>query len=131
MDTLTIVPPKYDATQWSDTDCVAPALYKGFPDAFRFFAELVTAREEWSLVAILGKPVKACNLQMETPDRDPNYPVYFELTGQHYHYVFNVWENRVVIEVCDPEEYALLSVMFPSTKEELTRALSTIVDDLF
>lgn len=136
MITLPVIPSKYDATQWSDDpEFVGPALYKGFPDAFQFFAELVMVRlsRRFDFVMIMGRIARAANLQVEESELSSNHPVYFEVTGSMYHYAISVWANRVTIEVnrkVDGDRYELLSVMFPSNQEELTRALSTIAFDV-
>jgi len=136
MITLPVIPSNYDATQWSDNpEFTGPALYKDFPDAFQFFAELVMVRlgRKSDFVMIMGKIARAANLQVEESELSSNHPVYFEVTGREYHYAISVWANRVTIEVdrkVDGDRYELLSVMFPSTNDELTRALSTIAYDV-
>lgn len=126
------VPPAFDATMWEGhPDGNAGPYYKGTQFAFEELNQLIQVDNiglGWLVVC--GKFLPVLNLQLEA-DSGENYPIYFELTGRSYHYVVNVWCDRVSIHVCDtdPDSYRVRSVLFPTTIEQLERALNTMVSD--
>lgn len=128
--TMDTFPPAFDATQWLN-EPKPPTGYAGIKFDIPFFKSLVELSEQQGTATILGKKAVAWNIQVEVPAQDRNYPLYFEMAGAVYHYVFSVWSDRVVIEVRRPDEtYALRSAMFPATEDELRTALSTIAADM-
>ena len=141
MPTTLPTPPAFDPTMWdSNPNDKGPVWYHGTKFNFDLVAKLLTFNEDEQTVTIMGRTVPTLNLQLETPAEDPNYPIYFEIAGNAYHYVVSIWSDRLIIEVQRRApvttsagkftDYVLLSVMFPETEEQLTRALQSIAQDL-
>jgi hypothetical protein len=134
------VPPAFDPKMWEEhTDARPGPNYKGISFSFDIVDWLIQADDETEdRLTIHGTEVTVQNLQLTTDPRE-NYPLYFECDGQTYHYVVSCWTDRTTIQVCqkntgneenvDPDAYKVLSTMFPTTDEELSRALSTMVND--
>ena len=88
------------------------------------------------IVKIDGKLVRVGNIQVTgfpvyDPTFDTTFPVFFEVTGKYYHYVVQVWDDKVEIEVytLDVDGYTLRSTMRPRNQSELLQALATIYTD--
>lgn len=124
-------PPAHDPTQWNvQLDRPRPPRsYNGTRFGFATVERLIEPLDDGRLY-IMGAEVPVINLQLESPTGDPNYPIYFETTGQQHHYVVSIWSDRIEIEVCaNDDTYMSLSTMFPETEEQLVTALHTIVND--
>jgi hypothetical protein len=122
--TLT-APPAFDPSQWPDSPR-EPDGYSGC--RFDFVAELIKPGDD-SHMLVMGTAIPAFSIQLHRPANDPNYPIYFEIPGRAYHYVVSVWLDRVEIEVHGNTWHGLQSIMWPTTRDQLVRALQTIVDD--
>lgn len=129
MSTCTLpTPPTFDPTQWQ-LEQPAPAGYRGTKFDFAVVAELIQVDEENNTVTLMGTTLEVVNLY-PTGDERGNHPIYFEVAGRTYHYVFGLWVGRVTIDVEVSASFGnRLSVMFPSTVEELRQALATVVSD--
>ena len=130
MKTL-VKPPLFDAAQWQN-ETAAPQHYVGVRFPFDTVSQLIRPGRIYGTIIILGKTFDVADLQLEVPVQEPNYPIYFEISGNVYHYGFSIWADRVTIEVytqVTPKRFELRSAMFPTTEAELRQALRTVVDD--
>lgn len=123
-----MTPPVFDSAEWPD-EPRAPYLYKGL-DSDLVMEQIKPVSETWA--ELLGTLVEVTGAFFERPEgdqRDPNHPVYFEVTGRKYQYRVSIWADRTVIEVCNNKTSRRLSAMFPETEAQLRQALATVVAD--
>jgi hypothetical protein len=125
---MLLSPPRYKAGEFFDEN-MAPYSYKGTEAKFALeHIEVVDA--DTYILTLLGTKFEVQNLYvLDQQDKDPHHPIYFEIEGRTYHYVFSIWGDRIEIVVDERDTYQTLSVMFPQTRDEVRRSLETIVHD--